>query len=91
MAIRILLSSMVILPLQHVLVSAYGVSPEFVLVHDSAWAHVMHITRAFLRELDIYEMEWPAVSPDLNPIKQVWDRLNRSVCGLPIPPDSPRP
>jgi len=30
-------------------------------------------------------MEWPAVSPDLNPIGHVWDRLKRSVRGRPVP------
>ena len=43
--------------LQHVLVGAYRVGPEFVLVHDNARAHVARITRAVLRELDIREMK----------------------------------
>ena len=51
------------------LVAAYGADPEFVLIHDNAWAHVARITRALLLELDIQEMEWPVVSPDLNPIQ----------------------
>jgi Transposase and inactivated derivatives len=74
--------------LQHVLVPAYSVGPEFILMHDNARAHVARITRAVLRELDIQEMEWPAVSPDLNPIEHVWDRLNRSVHGRPVPPQT---
>ena len=41
-----------------------------------------------MRELDIQEMEWPAVSPDLNPIKHMWDRLNRNVRGGPVPPQT---
>ena len=45
--------------LQHVLVAAFGVGSEFVLMHDNARAHVTYITRAVLRELDIQEMEWP--------------------------------
>jgi hypothetical protein len=49
--------------LQHVLVAAYGVGLEFVLLH------VASITKAVLRELDIQQIEWPAVSPDLNPIE----------------------
>ena len=69
MVVRILSSSVVILPvrgtssrytlLQHVLVAAYGVGPEFVLMHDNARAHVARIARAVLRELDIQEIEWP--------------------------------
>ena len=35
--------------LQYVLVAAYGVGPEFVLMHDNARAHVVRITRAVLR------------------------------------------
>jgi hypothetical protein len=68
--------------LQRVLFAAYGVGPEFVLMHDNAKTHVVRITRAVL--LDIHKMEWPAVSPDLNPIEDVWDCLNRSVCGPPV-------
>ena len=52
--------------LQHVLVAAYGVGPEFVLMHDNARANVVRITRAVLRELDIQQMQWPAVSLNLN-------------------------
>ena len=68
------------------LVAACGVTPEFVLMHDNA--HVACIANAVLRELDIQEMEWPAVSPDLNPIEDVWDRLNRSIRGRPVPPQT---
>ena len=34
--------------LQHVLVAAYSVGPEFVLMHDNVRAHVARITRAVL-------------------------------------------
>ena len=34
--------------LQHLLVAAYGVGPEFVLMYDNARAHVACITRAVL-------------------------------------------
>jgi hypothetical protein len=54
-------------------------------MHDNVWAHVARIIRAVLPELDIYEMEWPAVRPDLIHIEHVWDRLNRSVRGRSVP------
>ena len=56
--------------------------------HDNAKGHVARITRAVLRELEIQEMEWTAVSPDLNPIEYRWDTLNRSVRGRPVPPQT---
>ena len=33
-------------------------------------------------------MEWPAVGPDLNSIEHAWDRLNRSVRGRHVPPQT---
>ena len=45
----------------------------------------LSLTRAVLRELDIQEMEWLAVCPNLHPIEHVWDRFNRRVCGRPVP------
>ena len=33
--------------LQHVLVAAYGVGPEFVLMHDNARAHIARIIELF--------------------------------------------
>ena len=71
---------------QYVLIAAYGVGLEFVLMHNNARAHVACITRAALRELDIQEMKWPAVSPDLNPIEH--GRINRSVGGRPFSPQT---
>ena len=73
---------------QDKLVAAYGVDPEFVLIHYKVRAHVEHITRAVLREVDIQELEWPAVSPKLNPVVHVWDRLIRSIRGRPVPPQT---
>ena len=31
----------------------------------------------------IQHMEWPAYSPDLNPVEHVWDRLRRYIPGRP--------
>ncbi|XP_068085426.1 tyrosine-protein kinase RYK [Anabrus simplex] len=45
-------------------------------------------TAGYIEQLDIQEMEWPAVSPDLNHIDHVWERLDRSVRGRPVPPQT---
>ena len=55
---------------QHVLVAAYGVGPQFVLMHDNARAHVACITRVVLQELD--RQQW---FPTLIPL---------SMCGIGI-------
>ena len=95
MAVRILSSSVVAagyneqILVQHVLVAAYGVGPEFVLMHVNAGLRQRTSPeRAVVRELDIQGMEWPAVGPDLNPIEHVWDRPNRSVLGRSVPPQT---
>ena len=34
---------------------------------------------AFFRQQHINTMDWPACSPDLNPVEHVWDKLGRAV------------
>ena len=57
--------------LHHVVPAAYGGGPEFLLMDDNARAHVAAITIDVLQRLEIQPTEWPAVSPDLNPIESM--------------------
>ena len=49
-------------------------------MHDNARPRSVATTRQFLATNNVNVLDWPANSPDLNPIEQVWDELRRRVC-----------
>ncbi|CDQ77605.1 unnamed protein product [Oncorhynchus mykiss] len=58
---------------------AGAVDPGFLLMQDNARTHVAGVCQQFLREEGIDPMDWPARSPNLNPIEHVWDIMSRSI------------
>jgi hypothetical protein len=44
---------------------------------DNARAHTARATRDFLQQNNVNVMNWPALSPDLNPIVHLWDEIQR--------------
>ena len=44
------------------------------LQDDNARPHNARITENFLQAHGVERMQWPAVSPDLNPIENLWDQ-----------------
>ncbi|GBN43437.1 hypothetical protein AVEN_130985-1 [Araneus ventricosus] len=48
-----------------------AVGPEFILIDDNARPHRALLVDKFLESEDIRRMDWPARSPDLNPIEHV--------------------
>ncbi|KAI4886961.1 hypothetical protein NFI96_007821 [Prochilodus magdalenae] len=58
---------------------AGAVGPGFLLMQDNARSHVAGVCRQFLQDEGIEAMDWPARSPDLNPIEHIWDIMSRSI------------
>ncbi|KAI3375500.1 hypothetical protein L3Q82_003829 [Scortum barcoo] len=54
-------------------------APGFLLMQDNARPHVAGVCQQFLQDEGIDAMDWPACSPDLNPIEHIWDIMSRSI------------
>ncbi len=65
--------------LNHVVPFAPFVGENFLLQQDNARTHVARVTRDFLETVGIKTLEWPAFSPDLNPIEHLWDKVGREL------------
>ncbi|GFT32325.1 transposable element Tcb2 transposase [Trichonephila clavipes] len=60
---------------------AAAIGDDFILMDDNCRPHRANLVEDFLFEEGIVRMEWPACSPDMNPIEHVWDALGRRLAG----------
>ncbi|GFT94619.1 transposable element Tcb1 transposase [Trichonephila clavipes] len=72
--------------LPHVLLFRGAVGDKFVFMDDNATCHRTLAVHDCLDSEGIQRLVWPARSPDLNPIENVWDALGRQVAGRNYPP-----
>ncbi|GFS92522.1 transposable element Tcb2 transposase [Trichonephila clavipes] len=56
---------------------AAAIGYDFILMDDNSRPHRANLVEDSLFEEGIVRMEWPACSPNMNPIEHVWDALGR--------------
>ncbi|GFT08322.1 transposable element Tcb2 transposase [Trichonephila clavipes] len=67
---------------------AAAIEDDFILMDDNCRPHRANLVEDFLLEEGIVRMEWPACSPDMNPIEHVWDAVGRQISGRKPPPQT---
>ncbi|GBN16172.1 hypothetical protein AVEN_124298-1 [Araneus ventricosus] len=68
----------------------FAMDTEAIFMDDDARPHRARLVRSYLENETIPQMAWPARSPDLNPIEDVWNMLGRRIAGRSAPLDTLR-
>ena len=55
------------------------IGPQALLQDDNAPVHRARVVNDFLQRRGVQRLDWPACSPDMNPIENIWDQLYRRV------------
>lgn len=52
---------------------------DFIFMHDNAPPHTRRASKEILETQGVTLLDWTACSPDLNPIKNLWDQVKRRI------------
>ena len=63
----------------HVHPYAGALGSDFILMDDNVRAHRARITNRYLEQAAVVRLDWPARSPDLNPIEHALDMLQKAI------------
>lgn len=61
---------------------------DFVFQGDYAQPHRAAIGNQHIQEVGVRRMDWPAMSPYMNPIEHAWDVLKKAIRQHTLPPKS---
>ena len=60
-------------------INSLGDEDDYIFQEDNAPIHTARVAKRWKEDNDITNLPWPAQSPDLNPIENIWDELDRKV------------
>nr|CAH7739459.1 unnamed protein product [Callosobruchus chinensis] len=64
------------------------IGDQFIFMNDNTRPHRTRAVQKALENGNIARLEWPAMSPDMNPIEHVWDDVSRAMFNRNNPPRS---
>nr|CAH7725600.1 unnamed protein product [Callosobruchus chinensis] len=64
------------------------IGDQFIFMDDNARPHRTRTVQHALENRNIARLEWPAMSPGMNPIEHVWDYASRAIFNQNNPPRS---